>query len=236
MPGIPEEEMAAVSNLNPQQFLYHGTAMDVEGDKLLPASVHGKGSYWGDTGHTRNEPAQDYAWAHPNEATAWSFADDRLKAHLMGVPGVPEETEMRRSRVYAVHPNPEQSPGHDLSIPGEVKAPHFDVAERIDIQPGAQGTFPDINWNKYARGGGTQLPGDEDANHPTYLSEQFGHRLAVFGEEAATRRLQHAAQDEDTTRSLAREESRTGVTRFRPTEQDTPLPSPKQDYLDRVKR
>lgn len=162
-------------DLNKDQFLFHGTATDVPGDKILPAKVHGGTSHWGDIGSTRGEPANAHAWAHPDEKQTWDFAMDRV-IHTSN------ETEWNpRARVYAVHPNAQQSPGKDPSIPGEVKAPHFDIAQRIDIMPGRQGTFPEINWNDHILHTGG-LSDKEDANHPKDTSVQFGHKYGSWGD------------------------------------------------------
>lgn len=204
------------------QFLYHGTAMDVEGGKVLPAKVHGKGSYWGDTGSSRGEPANQHAWAHPSEEKAWDFAHDRV-IHTSN-----ENDWNPRARVYAVHPNEQQSPGHDSSIPGEVKAPHFDVAERIDTMPGRQGTFPDINWNNHVLHTGL-FTDTEDANHPTNLSVQFGHRHGRWGDHW-NGAIREQAREEHHARAIERDEAVAGKRRG-PNEQDTMLPGmPKNRY------
>lgn len=203
--------------LNPDQFLFHGTAMNVEGDKLLPASVHGKGSYWGATGgDARGEAAQDHAWAHPDENKAWQFAHDRV-IHTSNT-----EDWNPRARVYAVHQNEQQSPGHDASIPGEVKAPHFDVAKRIDIMPGRQGTFPEINWNHHVVHTGL-FTDDEDANHPTNLSIQFGHREGRWGGHG-NGDMRKQAHEENMNRYLDRVDA-LNLNRFKPElSKDTMLP------------
>jgi len=188
--------MSASDHLNSQQFLYHGTAMDVEGGKVLPASEHGKGSYWGSTGQSRGEAANKHAWAVPDEERAWNFAHDRV-VHTSN-----EHDWNPRARVYAVHQNEAQSPGHDKSIPGEVKAPHFDVAQRHDIMPGRQGTFPEVNWNNHVQHTGL-FRENEDANHPTNLSVQFGHKYSHEGDHWNGQMRRQAAK-EDLARSMER--------------------------------
>jgi hypothetical protein len=213
-----------MGNLNDQQFLYHGTARDI-GERVLPAAVHGGHSYWGSTGTTRDEPARDHAWAHPNEAATWDMALDRANFHLATGSKVAP-----RARVYAVHQNHQQSPGHDTSIPGEMKAPHYDVAHPIHTMPGRQGTFPDVNWNQHVThpdGSPRWLPGDEDANHPSHLSVQFGHEHGVYGDvERAVGGLQRKAGEEGTERSIARSEEAQGPLRHDHFERgkDDPLP------------
>jgi hypothetical protein len=185
--------------LNPDQFLYHGTAMPIEGNRLLPARVHGKGSYWGDSGsEERGEPSQDFAWAHPDEHVAWHAAMDRVVHTSINQEHNP------RARVYAVHPNAEQSPGHDASMSGEVKSSHFDIAHPVDTMPGRQGTFPGINWNDHV----THIHReDEDANHPSNLSAQFGHKYARWGDHW-NGPLREDAKKEDTARYLDRLDDR----------------------------
>ena len=215
-----------MSSLGPQ-FLYHGTTREIKG-QVLPAEVHGGHSYWDTTGSTRDEPARKFAWAHPDEGVTWDAAHDRVNAHIISDAEANggEDPPLRRARVYAVKPNANQSPGHDPSLPGEVKSTHFDIVHQIDTMPGRQGTFPDVNWNEYTKGSRSRyLPGDEDANHPSNLSVQFGHRLGVHEDEAVT--LAHnEALDEDTQRALNRSDDRNVQfthAMFERTK-DTPLP------------
>lgn len=152
-----------MTNLNPQQFLFHGTASDIKGDKILPAKVHGEHSHWGEAGSEWGEPSHDHAWAHPDEKKTWEFAHDRVIV----------SDNHPRARVYAVKPNDQMTPGNG-GVKGEFKAPHFDVAHPVDIMPGRQGTFPEINWNNHVRTM-SKFPEDEDANHPKDVSVRFGH-------------------------------------------------------------
>ena len=200
------------------QFLFHGTTRDIEG-QILPAKVHGGHSYWGETGHTRSEPSNEYAWAHPNEQVAWQAALDRVESHY-----VEGEEKGPRARVYAVHPNENQSPGMDKSMAGEIKSTHFDIAHPVDTMPGRQGTFPSINWNEYT-GKGQYLPGDEDTNHPSHLSVQFGHRLGVHEQEHVVQEhMQRAAHEEGMNRYMDRIDSR-NVSRYNhEASKDDPLP------------
>lgn len=159
-------------DLNSQQFLYHGTASDIKGDKILPATVHGGHSHWGDAGTEWGEPSKDHAWAHPDEQETWHFAMDR-SLHA----GINSErragADYPRPRVHAVEPNDQMTPGSG-GVKGEFKAPHFNIAHTVDIMPGRQGTFPEVNWNEHVTQM-SKLPEDEDANHPKDKSVTFGH-------------------------------------------------------------
>lgn len=209
--------------LNPDQFLYHGTAKDIVGDKILPAVEHGQGSYWEDTGSGRGEPAEEYAWAHPSEDSVWEFAADRASN------GVYPAFSGARASVYAVRPNEHQSPGRDPSIPGEVKAPYFDIEERIDIMPGRQGTFPEVNWNKYVDE--YKRPYREDANHPSNLSVQFGHKQGAKvdhlspedADRAMSRNLVEQARSEDDERHIQSLDDRNIKPQYREKDPELPL-------------
>lgn len=187
------------------QFLYHGTTREIEG-QILPAKVHGGQSYWGATGgDVRGEASEDYAWAHPHETKTWDAAMDRTNFHYQQWDESNPHPIAPRARVYAVHPNENQSPGNDVSMAGEIKSTHFKIAHPIDIMPGHQGTFPEVNWNEHVKAD-TYLPGDEDANHPSHLSVQFGHHAGVWGQ-AGVERLHEDAKKEDIDRWLDREHS-----------------------------
>lgn len=202
------------------QFVYHGTARPIEGDRIVPAKEHGKGGYWGDTGSTRGEPAENHAWAHPDEKVAWDAAMDRKMFHVIEMG---EEIEPR-ARVYALHPNEHQTPGNDASMAGELKAPHFDVAHPIDTMPGHQGTFPQVNWNEHVKKD-TYLPGDEDANHPSHLSVQFGHKVGVLGDESRVLPTLHAAaKNEGIERAIDRSDQVAGPMKYGDYPKDDPLP------------
>lgn len=208
-----------MSALSKDQFLFHGTADEIHGDKILPAKVHGGNSNWGTTGSAYDEPSNEHAWAHPSEHKTWEFAQDRVN-YQYGMWGETGETHGRRARVYAVKPNDHTTPGNG-GVPGEFKAPHFDIAHPIDIMPGRQGTFPEINWNKHALEGGSRIPGDGDPNHPTDAEVQYGHRAGIHGDDAVDH-VKKAARDEDDTRYISHLSDR-NVSGYRDNRPD-PLP------------
>lgn len=162
-------------NLGPQ---FHGTAADLHpGDRVLPRkavdpSQRVKNNFPGLV-TTGGRGTGEVAFSTTSENEAWKFAD---KAH---------ETQWRafqpkpRSSVLRVHPHPEQEKGAFHSedgfggIKGEMIAPHYDVAERIDIKPGRQGTFPSINWNQF--GAPKKNFGGDVLNHPSDSDISDGH-------------------------------------------------------------
>lgn len=154
------------NHLSSAQFTaFHGSSRDFK--SVRPATEHRKGSIWGDTGEVYGQRAEQHAYATTDEHVAWRFA-----GNAAGHGG--------RARVYTVTADADKvSPGRfndehpankDLDPDGwgrpehlaEYLAPRWKVTGRIDIMPGHQGTFPEIDWNQY----GKQRPFWADANHP----------------------------------------------------------------------
>lgn len=140
------------------EVLFHGTAAPLKtGDKILPSNAGGAASNWTDTGGHRGQRSDEHAFATTAEHHAWYFA--QTAAHNGdGYYG-------ERPRVYTVAPHKDMRPGIHTEL-DEYIAPHFKVRERIDIQPGQQGTLngngPEpFNWTPFHK---LQQPGQ--ANHP----------------------------------------------------------------------
>jgi hypothetical protein len=154
--------------------LYHGTDADIT-DAVKPADSLGRKANYGlrTIGGRR---AGTQAFATHDENYAWEAARVSSKAHG------------GRARVYEVAPHPDQKPGlYNAQHPRfkknaprsdlqEQVAPSFPVKDRIDIKPGHQGTFPNLNWRQFARANTAVGPeGYEDANHPSPEDERHGH-------------------------------------------------------------
>lgn len=175
---------------------FHGTVFDIPvGDRIVSGDEAGH-SFWGNTGHHGQESHAN-AFATTDEGTAWHFAGmarDRQASDRywhpelkLPVPG--------RAAVYKVHPNPMMQPGvHNRAHPSyngtgdlhEYVAPSFKTYERVDIQPGRQGTFPQLNWAQFQH---PQISQKADVNHPGDGSIEGGHR-AEAGTAAAGRARQ----------------------------------------------
>ena len=170
-------------NLSHDQF-FHGTSHNIKGGKVLPANDAPDHVEVSD--HSMGDPGDmsegDHAFAiRNNEGYAWAAArtfhpsgrarvyevepapdmkpgpwnkehPDFLKHHEVDIPeGVPYDKETHEQEVknaQAQHQDEWASPTG------------FKVRKRIDIMPNRQGTFPQVNWNRYSKGFG-------DANHPT---------------------------------------------------------------------
>lgn len=178
-----------MSVLNGDQF-FHGTTYPIT-DMVRPANDtdHHVSEYsMGDPGDMSEG---DHAFvSRNNEAYAWHAA------HAFHVNG-------RRPRVYETGPAEDMKPGpwnkehpdflahHELDDPdyppskedvATAESNHqdewasktgFPVRRRIDIMPGRQGTFPEINWNRFKQGGHRTAMGLE-VNHPTSEQVQYG--------------------------------------------------------------
>lgn len=168
------------NNLGPQfEGLFHGTAADLHpGDQVLPAAVHGQGSHWAAWGYrTRGGlGVKRFAFATTDEQQAWNFAE------------YAQQENNGRSSVLRVGHHPEEQQGlyHEARagkkrtvIPGETIAPSFPVEERIDIMPGMQGTFPEINWQRHSKHPDVASLGDA-YNHPTDGQITEGHGGGEF--------------------------------------------------------
>lgn len=212
------------ANLSPRQFgeYFHGSnTVFKPGDTLLPPSKTGN-TFWGhdhdsedkvysvgsdeiqskegierldDTGLAHVASESDYPISQAAERMAWVFATQR-----------PSKDPAKRSAVYRVRPDSVSAP-KIADVPGEVVSDHAKVLERIDIAPGSQGTFPEVNWNQYARNfnreGRSHLePTAEsvyypvDYNHP--VDEPFvphEDRMNLRAETPEERRRYWASQD-----------------------------------------
>jgi hypothetical protein len=179
------------------EHFYHGTTSAIKGDMVLPANSVDKYP----SEHAMGDPGDmsegDHAFAIRNDENyAWHAA---RTFHANG----------RRPRVYEVEPAADMKPGpwnkahpdfdeHHEYDPGtmpedEKEHAHqdewgsktgFKVKQRIDIMPGRQGTFPEVNWNRFR---GAKAPWGMEANHPSdhevetsaqpahLNNDQFGH-------------------------------------------------------------
>lgn len=107
---------------------FHGsTAQFSVGDRISP----------GDQA-ILDEDGKLNASATTAEDLAWMYAEDREK---VGGP---------RPRVYEVVPADDEPVKRLGPQRGEVNSPAFKVVGIVDTQPGAQGTFPEVNWSKYS--------------------------------------------------------------------------------------
>lgn len=133
--------------LNPEQF-FHGTSSVIEGGHLLPRS--GPASTAG-VGYGLATP-----YATRGESLAWKYAQQRQR--------------MARPRVHVVSPvGPATEAASDLQA---VTANSFKINDTLDIKPGHQGTFPDLNWDQFAR---HDISPTTDVNHPTDQEIDSGH-------------------------------------------------------------
>lgn len=153
---------------------FHGTSYDIPGGRVLPGSITGN-SVWGDTGRDRGQPARDHAFATSDEQTAWTFADNARTADDLH--GRTRTLRAGRARVYRVKPNKEMTAGVHTNF-HEWIAPHFDIEDTIDIKPGQQGTFSQLNWNQF---GHRDMSPWDDANHPTDKDIEQGHKKDFWG-------------------------------------------------------
>ena len=137
--------MSASDNLSGP--LFHGARTEITGGRVLPPSMTGvdprNSADYGltDSGVRHTEAA----FATPSESTAWSYART-----LSSDPNAPENTSedpKYRARVYRVAPNKDDE---HLYEGQEVANPKgFRITGEESIPPGEQGTFPQINWNKF---------------------------------------------------------------------------------------
>lgn len=134
--------------------LFHGTSRHLQ-DAVVPATVHGSGSHWGNMGAEEGQPSREHAFATTQENTAWYFAQHAAASEL-------STTNRVRARVYEVASHPKMRPGVHEEL-HEYVAPRFPLTGVVhDIKPGQQGTFPQVNWNRQA----SRRAMGVDANHP----------------------------------------------------------------------
>lgn len=185
-----------MSSMSAAQFgpYYHGSNTEFQpGDTLRPPNETGN-TYWGDihpgdkdrvysvsTGAISTPKGQRRVEEHgligmafsdePHhlkaERLAWTFATQRVSTE----PG-------RRSAVYRVKPDNPVEPPEGADIPGEVISPSAKVVERIDIAPGRQGTFPQLNWNQFALHTGREAPAIHnypDEEEPDMVTLDYNH-------------------------------------------------------------
>lgn len=180
--------MSADNALNGQQF-FHGTAHDV-GKRVVPADQSGREVHPGKR-TLGGRRAGTVAFATTSEKQAWDFADMAASHAVTNASGNIDQSRTRpRARVYEVHPHEESKAGlYNSAHPRfrknspridheEYVAPHWDVKAQHDIQPGQQGTFPQLNWNQFA------IHQTWDTNHPSHDEIDHGHMGSSLAKES----------------------------------------------------
>jgi hypothetical protein len=174
-----------MSNLNPDQF-FHGTAHAIKDGMVRPANDVDKDISEYSFGDPGDMSEGDHAFATNDENYAWhaahNFHSTRQRPRVYEVDPAPD---MKPGPWNKDHPDflhhveygdPEEYPPHEnkeayhealQSHQPEYGSPTgFPVRKRIDIMPGRQGTFPTINWSRYATGQ-RGLGDRSNVNHPT---------------------------------------------------------------------
>lgn len=120
------------------EIYFHGSNYPFKiGDKITP----GDGAILGKNGELNASATTDertaWAYALDKEGSSYGFRDSKTGVNLRG-------------RVYEVVPSdgkPAESRGPQT---GEVNSPSFTVVGYRDVQPGRQGTIPEVNWKEYS--------------------------------------------------------------------------------------
>lgn len=107
------------------------------GDKITP----GDGAILGKSGELN-------ASATTDEGTAWAYALDK-EGSSYGFRN-PKNGVNLRARVYEVVPSDGKPAERRGPQTGEVNSPSFTVVGYRDVQPGRQGTIPEVNWKEYS--------------------------------------------------------------------------------------
>lgn len=166
-----------------QQF-FHGTTHDINvGDYIVPASQSGH-SQWNDAGYS-GQRSQSHAFATGKEDEAWHFANTAGTIKRSEYAHGYADEAPGRVRVHMVDAAPKMRYGvfnpknfnHDPRNGSwdEYTAPRFKSKGTIDIMPGRQGTFPQLNWNQFTS---DKMPYHQDANHPTDQAIEHGHGVS----------------------------------------------------------
>lgn len=184
-----------MSNLNPDQF-FHGTTSPIKDGMVRPANDVDK--YPSD--HSMGDPGDmsegDHAFVTEDEWHAWNIArtvrPEKQMRPRVYVTGDAPDKKPGPWNMY----HPDFLAHHDVHDENYENVPHeihsediddaiakhqpewgskigFPVRERIDIMPGYQGTFPQINWTRFSKVDRTT------ANHPTNVQARFGTNVTA---------------------------------------------------------
>lgn len=188
--------MSQNPNLSGDQF-FHGTTHNIKDGVVRPAWDAGKNASEHSLGDHGDMSEGDHAFAVKNdEDYAWYAAQTfhkngrRPRVYEVGpakdmVPGPwnKDHPDFLSSVEYG-DPD-EYPPAENPEAYAEALEQHqdeygsktgFPVKKRIDIMPGRQGTFPQVNWNRFKDTGGAAW--GPDVNHPNDEAIELGHRGA----------------------------------------------------------
>jgi len=192
--------VSATESLQPAQFprLFHGSVSELRGTHLVPGQ-HGGASSAQDEWKGYGQSKHDYVSATDDETKAWHFAHLASAQSLGNTP---------RPRVYEVEPNAQTKIGVEHTDhpvlrqafaekwwkkpqpAGEHVSPQFKVIAQHDTRPGAQGTFPSIDWRKHA-----DMKKAGSVNHPYSARPEYEqHEHEAYREQRQRRNTERAAK------------------------------------------
>lgn len=161
-----------------QQFesLFHGSAHQLQGDTLKPGVRMGASAGFDYHKH-RGQSYEDVVSASSDESKAWEMGAKSGSGRLK-VWEVEPHPETRMGVENADHPLFDERNAktfHGVVDNKEWVAPTFKVKQQLDIKPGNQGTFPQVDWNRHR-----SAPYDAfDSNHPPHPDPDSQHRRAL---------------------------------------------------------
>jgi hypothetical protein len=194
------------------EHFYHGTTSPIKDGMVRPVNdVEGKHVSEHAMGDPGDMSEGDHAFAIRNhEGYAWHAAKTfHTNGMRPRVYEVEPAADMKPGPWNKEHPDflehlelddpknfdPKDDPQWHASITAEAEQARrkqhqdewasptgFKVKQRIDIQPGYQGTFPEVNWNRFKAGHPAYGP---EMNHPTDHEIQYGHRGLTEAHSAA---------------------------------------------------